>query len=940
MKKTAFVFLLSLSLNFLFSQEKVPLNHTIYEDWNALKAPTISNNGRYICYQVNPLSGDGKLLVKDLKSGSVLQIDRAYKASFSFDSRYLTSLQKPPFLLLREAKKAKKKKEETPGDSLVIIRLNDWHIESIADVESYKLSKEGLSVLAYKHYHRKAEDSLQSDTADARTQKTGQQKESDFINKHKLSDLVIKKLNKNESQKFENIRQYDLSENGALAGFEQMTGDSLINSLVYAFNTGTNRVQVISERKGYAEALSCCKNGNNIAFLSSPNQEKESGLELFLWRNGYPAAEMIIDSLGYGLPKGKGVSKHGKTGFSGDSQRLFFGIADLQAPEPKDTLLDEEKASLDVWSWTDPYIQPMQKIRLKKDEKRNYTAVYHITDKKIVPLADSLTESVISTPDSTNDLFFGFAEDNYRKQVQWEGLQTRDIYSVDVYTAKNTLLARKVNAKHEFSPDGKFLVYYSREDSAWISVETHSGKIFNLTNKLEVNFYQEDHDSPLLPASYGMAGFSDDKKSVFLYDKYDIWIINLKNEEEAVNYTRKYGRKNKRILRYRKTNKDEHYIKLNSPFYLSVIDENTNDEGYATIEKEKINLHYQGPYHFSEFAKAKDEDVFFFRKGNFREFDDLYISGPGFTDMKQISNANPQAELYLWGEVKAVKWLSFNGDSLRGMLYTPENLDTSRSYPMLVYFYEVSSHKIHWHRPPTPSRSIINPAWCTSNDYIVFVPDIKYREGYPGQSCYDAVVSGTQAMLERYSFINPEKIGLQGQSWGGYQIAWLITRTNLYAAAMAGAPVSNMTSAYGGVRWGSGMSRMFQYEKTQSRIGGTLWEKRDLYIENSPVFYAPNVKTPLLIMHNDKDGAVPWYQGIELFLALNRLRKPVWMLSYNDEDHNLTRLPNRIDLDIRMMQFFDHFLKDKAKPGWMKHGVPAIEKNKTNGRDLLKSETL
>jgi dipeptidyl aminopeptidase/acylaminoacyl peptidase len=271
---------------------------------------------------------------------------------------------------------------------------------------------------------------------------------------------------------------------------------------------------------------------------------------------------------------------------------------------------------------------------------------------------------------------------------------------------------------------------------------------------------------------------------------------------------------------------------------------------------------------------------------------------------------------------------------LDGLLYTPENLDKSKKYPLLVYFYERSSDRIHSFRHPSPSRSIINPSYCVSNGYVVFVPDIPYLEGYPGQSAYRAVVSGTLAMTGQFPFIDKENMGIQGQSWGGYQVAYLVTQTNLYKAAMAGAPVSNMTSAYGGIRWGSGMSRMFQYEKTQSRIGGTLWEKPFHYIENSPVFYADKIETPLLIMHNDNDGAVPWYQGIELFVAMRRLGKPAWMLTYNNEEHNLTKWPNRMDLDIRMYQFFDHYLKGAPEPKWMKDGIPAIEKGKNLGYGL------
>ena len=238
---------------------------------------------------------------------------------------------------------------------------------------------------------------------------------------------------------------------------------------------------------------------------------------------------------------------------------------------------------------------------------------------------------------------------------------------------------------------------------------------------------------------------------------------------------------------------------------------------------------------------------------------------------------------------------------------------------------------MHNYNSPRPSASTINPIEYASAGYFVLIPDIRYTyPGKPAKSAYNCIVSGTEFVMRSFP-IDSFKIGLQGQSWGGYQTAQLITMTKRYAAAMAGAPVSNMFSAYGGIRWGSGLNRQFQYESQQSRIGKTIWEAPELYRENSPLFHLPNVTTPLLIMHNDEDGAVPWYQGIELYNGLRRLQKPCWMLNYNEEDHNLTRVANKIDLSIRMRQFFDHYLKNEPMPIWMKKGIPAEKKGKTLG---------
>lgn len=284
-----------------------------------------------------------------------------------------------------------------------------------------------------------------------------------------------------------------------------------------------------------------------------------------------------------------------------------------------------------------------------------------------------------------------------------------------------------------------------------------------------------------------------------------------------------------------------------------------------------------------------------------------------------------------------VSWKTYSGLNLRGLLYKPEDFDSTKSYPMIVYFYEKYTDDIHVYYAPKPTASIIFPTEYVSNGYIVFIPDIEYKPGYPAKSAYDCIMSGTESLIRRYDWIDSTRMGLQGQSWGGYQTAQLITMTTKFKAAMAGAPVTNMTSAYGGIRWGSGYSRMFQYERGQSRIGFTLWERPDLYMQNSPMFGLPNVTTPLLIMSNDGDGAVPWYQGIEMYMGLRRLNQPVWLLNYNGDEHNLMMLANKKDLSIRMRQFFDYYLLGMPMPIWMSNGVAAVEKGINFGLELEKT---
>jgi dipeptidyl aminopeptidase/acylaminoacyl peptidase len=336
---------------------------------------------------------------------------------------------------------------------------------------------------------------------------------------------------------------------------------------------------------------------------------------------------------------------------------------------------------------------------------------------------------------------------------------------------------------------------------------------------------------------------------------------------------------------------------------------------------------------FSAPIKAKDANVITFTKQDFVEFPDVWVAKSDFTGAKKLSNANPQQAQYNWGTAELVNWISGDGQRLQGILVRPENFTYAKKYPMITYFYERNSDTLNAYHPPAPSESTINLSYFASNGYLVFIPDIPYKTGYPGQSSLSAIVSGVLSIVNR-GYVDPTKLGIQGQSWGGYEVAYLVTQTNLFNCACSGAAVADMFSAYGGIRYGTGILREGQYEHGQSRIGGSIWEKPLRYLENSPLFWLDKVQTPLLMMHNDKDGAVPYTQGIELFSGLRRLQKPAWMVTYNGEDHNLVERKNRKDWSVRLSQYFDHFLKGAPMPVWMAKGVPATMKGKTFGFEL------
>jgi dipeptidyl aminopeptidase/acylaminoacyl peptidase len=367
-------------------------------------------------------------------------------------------------------------------------------------------------------------------------------------------------------------------------------------------------------------------------------------------------------------------------------------------------------------------------------------------------------------------------------------------------------------------------------------------------------------------------------------------------------------------------------LDLNKPLTLRGASEESRESGFLTVAPgggvpQKL---LWGAANYAFAGRAKDADALLITASRFDQYPDLHLTDTSFAAPKKLTDGGSQMAPFAWGTSETIRFRNMDGVPLKATLFRPHNFDPSKKYPLMVYIYERLSQNLHTFVTPQPGTSI-NVAHYVSNGYLVLTPDIVYTIGFPGQSALKCVLPAVEAAVQR-GFVNEDAIGIQGHSWGGYQIAYMVTQTNRFKAAEAGAPVGNMTSAYSGIRWGSGMPRQFQYEQTQSRIGLPLFRNPQRFIENSPVFYADRVSTPLLMVHNDQDDAVPWYQGIELFLALRRNDKEAYLMNYNGEFHGLRRRHNQKDWTVRMQQFFDHHLKGAPKPAWMDRGVPFLER--------------
>lgn len=947
-----------------FAQKK-PLTHDVYDDWKSITSVNISSDGVWAGYRINPQVGDAVLQLKNLNTNKSITVDRVSRYSFSANGQFVAAEVKPAYLEERALKLKKTAATKMPKDSLFIINLNTGDIKKIARVKNYQLPGESDEWIAWLHEKplkkkkkaKKKAPKVEEETSKKKKRKKKGKKKKEEVKeepkeekepeepraKSKGTELVLFNMRSGETKSFKGVMEYRLSEKGNRLFYEFDKVDSLNPAGVYAYGTLNGEAATLSERMTDYKKMSVHEDGEQVAFFASAN-EKDDEYKYFsvmYWQSGNASASNVADTTSAGIPENWMVSDKSNIRFSESGKRLYFGTAPRPFKydyEADTTLLKTDRPDVDVWSYNDPYIQPMQKLQAGREKNRTFDVVLDIETGRLVQLAGPDLESVTIDVRNDRDFVLAMNDQPYRTQFTWDTQLPRDFYRISTTTGEAELVMKGSKGFPSLSPGGNYLTWHNIEDGHWYMKDINSGNTRNLTEGMSVKFSNELHDSPSLAGSYGGPGWSDNDGAFFLYDRYDIWRFDPKSGS-STNVTNGYGRKNKITMRYQRLDREQITIPTNERVTLSAFNEWTKASGYMTANMgssanpQQVVMEDMSIYGL---IKAKNADRVLVRKSTYEDYGEVYAANSvNMSGLKKLSNVGAQEDPYNWGTAELVEFdNTYDGETMQAILYKPENFDPNKKYPMIVYFYERRSNSLHSHPSPAPSASTVNIPYYVSNDYLVLVPDIKYEVGYPGRSAMNHVVPATKAVMAM-GFVDEDNMAIQGQSWGGYQVAYMVTRTNMYKAAGAGAPVVNMTSAYGGVRWGSGMSRMFQYEKTQTRLGATLWDRPDLYIENSPLFKVPEIETPLFIMHNDADGAVPWYQGIEFYMSLRRLQKPAWMVSYNNEAHNLRKRKNRKDLSIRMTQFFDHYLKGAPMPEWMAYGLPAKLKGRTLRYDLV-----
>ena len=857
--------------------------------WQRITDREISDNGKWVACKMEPWEGDATVYLYAAQGQETATFSPADKFAFSASSGYLVVTQTPGKSTVDSLKVLKTKEDKMPMNTLVIYSVAGKK-ETIDSLKTFKLADEADWIA----YQRGRKDST----------------------------LYVRSLDGSKTFQFPTVTDFQFAKK---SGMLYYTSAAEGEAGIFTLNPEKGSPALIKEGKGVFKQTTFDEKGERLAFLSCADKDSSyKALSLWLSEHNAPAKEIATRG-NRAFPAEWVINENGMLQFSKSASRLFFGTS----PEPRQkdtTQLAENRPNVQVWSWDEPVQYTVQNYNKEKDLRKSYQAVYNLGNGSIFQLANEELPNIQLGNEGDAPLALLSTSRPYSLSSMWEARTRSDYYTVSLDNGERKQIAQADYGRFRLSPQGKYAYWYGETDSCWYTIALAEGKQHRLTTPESFPAWDEENDVPDYPYAHGAAGWTANDQNLLIYDRYDIWKFDPTAATPPINLTVN-GRKEKLSYRLEQLDKEARFIDLGKPQLLKGFNEATKGYGFYNARLSapaapKTLL--AGNYMLRSINKAKNTDDVIYTMETFQQYPDIHYSTLAFKKSVQLTHGDKQQEGFIWGTAELVSWISLDGRPLEGVVYKPANFDPNKKYPMMVNFYERNSETLYNYRMPEPHRSTIDYHLYNSNEYVIFNPDIRYVDGYPGESCYNCLMPGITMMIAK-GYIDEKGIGAQGHSWGGYQVAYLATRTNLFSAIESGAPVVNMFSAYGGIRWGSGMARSFQYEHTQSRLGATPWSSPLRYLENSPLFTMDKVQTPILIMHNDADGHVPWYQGIEYFVAMKRLGKPCWLLNYTGEPHWPMHMANRIDFQRRMFQFFNHYLKNDKMPKWMSEGVPAVE---------------
>ncbi len=921
--------------------------------WKSANMAMLSPDGRWFAYRLSPLEGDSDLMVVETQ-GKRRQHFRVGDTrttpgmlAFSDDSQWLAFSVAPT-----KKDAAQLKKQHKPvQNKVVIVKLADGSETRIDKIQRFAFAGERGGWIALKKYGADGPGGGAAPSAGPAAAAGSSGAAAD--ERPKGTDLVLYELATGSELNIGNVNEFAFDKSGKFLAVTVDAADKLGNAVVL-YNMETGAVLPLDSGKASYERLAWTEKGDGLAVLKGTEdkryKDKVYAVVAFT-KFGLPKPEKVVydPATDKTFPDGMAISPNRTPAWTEDLSALLFGIrkskkADVKpdakpdaeaaaktdqkpaadTPVAADAAPDDEKPDIVIWNYQDPRLQSEQQVQEEADKNFSFLSIYRVDDRKFIRLADENVRSVAAAPKGKYAIGSDIRE--YELEGNLDGRNYEDVYVINLRTGERKLALKKARWVNQPSTDGTKFLYY--DDGNYFVYDMATGQSANITKTVPTSFVNVDDDHNVVKPPVPALGWTKNGDAVILSDGWDLWKVPAA-AGQAVNLTvngRKDGIRYRRILRL---DPEEKGWDLSAPRYVDMFGEYTKKGGIARIEPGRAGVQR---LLFEEatfgLTKAKKADVYLYTKATPSAPGDYYLADATLKAGAKLTDLDEQVKAFTWSSgaqiVDYAVTLGKNGPTrkLQASLFLPANYVKGRSYPTLVYIYEKLSQGHYGFTTPTANG--FNKSVYTSNGYAVLMPDITYRLNDPGMSAVWCITAAVKAAVAT-GVVDPKHIGLQGHSWGGYQTAFTVTQTDLFAAAVAGAPLTDMVSMYSLIYKNSGGANQAIFESSQGRFLGGYWDNWEAYVRNSPVNFARNVKTPLVILHNDKDGAVDFTQGVEYFNTLRRLGKPVVMLEYPGENHGLAKPPNQQDYTVRMKEFFDHFLMGKPAPDWWTKGVPRLE---------------
>ncbi|WP_281233998.1 S9 family peptidase [Flavobacterium gelatinilyticum] len=859
MKKIFLLCILSAGIHSISAQKKV-VDSIAYQSWKRVGTSKISYNGNWVTYktvfQDTEKESEPETFIVNTKSGKKQTLNKISDANFV-----------------------------GTGDILMYQENNITYLHNLAagtkkawKISDYTQALEGTNYLYYTHYGNPA------------------------------NKLVFFDLGKNDSIVINNIKSSKILR-GQKIIFTQVNDNTIV--LKYGDIKGPYKEIYSSPADAFGDfSMNTNEYEGSFTTKSDPNNDVNA-LHYFNLKTN--TQKEVLDFNAIKWQDKDYVFSRSAYPFTENSRFIYLNIRSASNQYPDNRI---KKSDIDIWKWNEGSMERrLAKVRNEKASAKDPLYVYDLKEKKIIKISDSHYTNV-SHPDAENyPKIFKYVNDKYTIDVDWTFNERSDLYVVDVATGKEQLLKEGINSTPFWNPAGTYGLFFDEKQQVWQTYKTDgtSNEFKNITAQLPYTLTDEEKDMGKTPVPYGLAGWLNNGNSAAFYDKYDIWVVDLTGTAKPYSLTQEFGRKNNVILRLYGSEFGGNLT--DKTLTLRGFNTKTKAEGVYLLKNKKITVLASDPNYDIKIQSFAGNGSYLFTKESASVFPDLWYANDSFKTQKRLTTVNPQQAEYNWMKTKLLRWKNYDGSEAEGILYVPENYDASKTYPVIVHFYEKHTHEMNHYAMPELSTSNINIPTFVSRGYLVFMPDVKYTYNSPGNSAYNAVVSGTQYLIDQ-KITEKGKIGIQGHSFGGYETSYILTQTPIYTCAIVGSGVSNFTSNYLNYRV-NGISNMFKYEADQYRMKGSMFEYPKEYLDNSPIFKTGKVTTPTLIFHNDRDGAVPFDQGMGLFFALRRQGKQAWLVNYKTENHTLDKAVNQKDWTQKMQQYFDYYLKGASRPEWM-----------------------